>query len=186
MEDILKEALMTVADKGVILYPTDTVWGIGCDATDARAVSKIFEIKKRNESKSFVVLVADIAMLQDYVDAIPKKALAIIKAANKPTTIIYKNPKGLAKNVIAEDATVAIRVVNDFFCEEFIKKLGKPIVSTSANISGTPTPQSFKEIDKSILDAVDYVVNLRQNEITNTPSTIIQITNGEEVKVIRA
>ena len=169
----------------VILYPTDTVWGLGCDATSEEAVLKIFDIKKRNESKSLVLLVDGLEMLKNYVKDIPDNLEFVLKAAKKTTTIIYKNPIGLAKNVVAKDNTVAIRIVKNEFCQELIKQFGKPIVSTSANISKKPTPKSFKEIDPSILDAVDYVVNLYHDKITNTPSRIIKFDKDGSVKVIR-
>ncbi len=169
----------------IILYPTDTVWGIGCDATNEIAVAKIYGIKEREESKSLVILVNNIEMLKHYVNEIPKSLIDIIKKATKPTTVIYKNPKGLAKNVIAKDNTVAIRIAQDEFCQKLIKKFGKPIVSTSANISGRPTPSTFKEIDQSILGEVDYVVNLYQDKINDSPSKIIKMGRDGELEVIR-
>ena len=169
----------------IILYPTDTVWGIGCDATDEFAVEKVFEIKNREESKSLVILVDSVEMLENYLDNIPLEALKLLKKSTRPTTIIYEASKGLAKNVIAMDNTVAIRIVKDEFCQNLIKEFQKPIVSTSANISSKPTPRSFKEIEPSILDAVDYIVNLRQNEITNSPSKIIRISAKGELSIIR-
>ena len=181
----MKVAIDTLKNKGTILYPTDTVWGIGCDATYRVAVTEIFKIKQRSESKSLVVLVDGLDMLQQYVAEIPDNLEIVLKTIKKPTTIIYKNPVGLAVNVMASDNTVAIRIVEDEFCQKLIKQFGKPIVSTSANISNKPTPKSFKEIDASILDAVDYVVNLHQNKITNTPSRIIKFDKDGLVKVIR-
>jgi L-threonylcarbamoyladenylate synthase len=169
----------------LILYPTDTVWGIGCDATNELAVKKVFEIKKRDESKSLVILVDSFQMLENYVNNIPIEAVKLLKKSTRPTTIIYNNPKGLAKNVIADDNTVAIRIVQEQFCQKLINEFGKPIVSTSANISNKPTPKSFKEIEPSILGAVDYIVNLKQNEITNSPSKIVRITSRGELEIIR-
>ena len=169
----------------VILYPTDTVWGIGCDATNEIAVSSIYSIKKRKESKSLVILVNSIDMLKHFVDEVPSKVLDVLKKAIKPTTIIYKNPKGLANNVIANDNTVAIRIAQDEFCKNLIENFGSPIVSTSANISGNETPRSFKEIDPCILDEVDYVVNLHRDKITDSPSSIIKINDQGDLEVIR-
>jgi L-threonylcarbamoyladenylate synthase len=169
----------------LILYPTDTVWGIGCDATNELAVKKVFEIKKRDESKSLVILVDSFQMLENYVNNIPIEAVKLLKKSTRPTTIIYNNPKGLAKNVIADDNTVAIRIVQEQFCQKLINEFGKPIVSTSANISNKPTPKSFKEIELSILGTVDYIVNLKQNEITNSPSKIVRITSNGELEIIR-
>lgn len=181
----IKKCNKILQEGKLILYPTDTVWGIGCDATNEVTVSKVFKIKKRNESKSLVVLVSSSEMLQQYVDYIPRKAIEILKDSIKPTTIIYNNPKGLAKNVIADDNTVAIRIVQEQFCQKLINEFGKPIVSTSANTSNKPTPKSYKEIEPSILSAVDYIVNLKQNEITNSPSKIVRITSKGELEIIR-
>jgi len=185
MRNELHKSIVVLKNQGVILYPTDTVWGIGCDAMDKEAVSKIFEIKKRDESKSLVVLVASIEMLKKYIKIMPDTVETILKQSLKPTTIIYNNPKGFANNAIAKDNTVAIRIVQDEFCRKLIEEFGRPIISTSANISDNPTPKHFKEISQSIMDAVDYVVNLRQNEITNSPSKIIKITPKGELQVIR-
>lgn len=168
----------------VILYPTDTVWGIGCDATDAASVKRIFEIKNRAESKSLIILVDSIEMLKQYIDEIPEDVLKILIDSEKPTTIIYNNPKDLADNTIASDNTVAIRIPQDKFCQELIKEFGKPIVSTSANISGEPTPKSFTEISKAILNSVDYVVDLHREKITKKSSTILRI-DKDSVIVIR-
>ena len=177
---------LKVLEKGqTILYPTDTVWGIGCDATDEIAVSNIYSIKKRNESKSLVILVDSIVMLKKYVNEIPDNIYSILENSKKPTSIIYRNPNGLANNVVAKDDTVAIRIVQHDFCKELIRLFGKPIVSTSANLSGNPTPKSFIEIEKSILEAVDYVVNLQQDSINNSPSRIIRVCKNGELEVIR-
>ena len=183
--DEVSITLKTLQQGGVILYPTDTVWGIGCDATDDNAVEKIFKIKQRKESKSLVILVNSLDMLRKYIDEMPNAVVEILQKFNKPTTIIYNKPRRLAKKVIANDNTVAIRIVQDKFCKELIEKFEKPIVSTSANISSKPTPKSFKEIEPSIFDAVDYVVNLHQNNKTGLPSAIIRITNKDEIEVIR-
>jgi len=181
LEDVVK---ILIAGK-TILYPTDTVWGIGCDATNKKAVQKVFEIKRRNERKSLVILVDGLEMLKKYVDAIPRRALTILKDADKPTTIIYNHPKGLASNVIGEDNTVAVRIVQHDFCKSLIAQLGKPIVSTSANISNEATPMSFKEINPTILDDVDYVVNLHQDRTTTQASRIIKILENGELQILR-
>ena len=181
---ILKASYSLVTG-GTILYPTDTVWGLGCDATNKQAVHKIFKLKKREESKSLVVLVSSLDMLKDYVSNIPDKAIQIIHTSTKPTTIIYHQPKGLAFNTIAVDHTVAIRIPKHEFCIQLINQFGKPIVSTSANISGSPTPSDFSEISQAILEGVDYVVNLERDKITDKSSTILKLI-GDEIKVIRA
>ncbi|MDG2194009.1 MAG: L-threonylcarbamoyladenylate synthase [Polaribacter sp.] len=179
----LQTALDALQAGKTILYPTDTVWGIGCDATDEKAVAKIYKIKQRKESKSLIVLVDSLEMLLAHV-AVPEKTLQIIKKTTRPTTIIYPNPRGLAANVIAADNTVAIRIVQGNFCAQLIAQFRKPIVSTSANSSGEMTPKSFKEIGPAILESVDYIVNLHQEKITHKSSTILKIEN-DEVVVIR-
>ena len=171
----LASALKVLEREQTILYPTDTVWGIGCDATSEHAVSKIFKIKNRANSKSLVVLVNSSEMLQNYIENVPEKVMAVLSKTTTPTTVIYNNPKNLARNVIADDQTVAIRIVRDDFCESLIRKFDKPIVSTSANISGDTTPKSFKDISKPILHSVDYIVNLAKEEINLKSSTIIKI-----------
>ena len=182
---ILNQSIEALLNSQVILYPTDTVWGLGCDATNIDAVAKIFKLKNRIETKSLVVLVSSIEMLRTYVDAVPQKAIDIISTTKKPTTIIYNNPKGLAANAIALDNTIAIRIPTHNYCLEIINKLGKPIISTSANISGESTPKSFSEISLPILEGVDYVVNLEQDKITDKSSTILKLV-GNTIEVIRA
>ena len=168
-----------------LLYPTDTVYGIGCDATNPEAVSKIYQLKKRDDTKALICLVSDTKMLKKYVKKIPEQALQIIESSTNPTTIIYNNPIGFANNLIAQDNTIAIRMVSNGFAHELIKEFGKPIVSTSANISGEPTPKSFNEISSQILNRVDYVVNL-PCESHPKPSTIIKLGLNSEVIIIRA
>ena len=181
----MKKAIEILKNGGVILYPTDTIWGIGCDATSEVAVNKIFKIKQRSESKSLIVLVDSLSMLQNYVKKVPKEVIKILQNSISPTTIIYQNPKGLAKNVVAADNTVAIRIVSNDFCKQLINIFGKPIVSTSANVSNNPTPKSFKEIELAILDSVDYVVNL-QNEVENKKSsTILKVAKSGEITILR-
>jgi L-threonylcarbamoyladenylate synthase len=183
-----KEIDRTIASlkKGeLILYPTDTVWGIGCDASDEVAVEKIYTLKKRIDTKALICLVSDVAMLERHVEKVPDVAYDIIDLASKPTTIIYDNPKGIAKNLIAVDNTLAIRVASDKFCQYLINKFGKPIVSTSANISGEPTPVGFNKISDAILKGVDYVVNLDHEKTTGSSSSIIKLGNDGTVKVIR-
>lgn len=181
----MNESVQKLKDKQAFLYPTDTVWGIGCDATNEIAVSKIFKIKNRVESKSLIILVDSIQMLQEYVEFVPSSAIKILKESTRPTTIVYKNPKGLAKNVVASDNTVAIRIVKHDFCEKLINELGRPIVSTSANVSGEPTPTSFSEISQVILDSVDYVVNSQQDSKTGISSRILKINTDGSIEVIR-
>jgi L-threonylcarbamoyladenylate synthase len=170
---------------GIIIYPTDTVWGIGCDATNPEAVDKIYDLKKRPDSKAMICLVANDAMLERHVEMVPELAYDIIDMATKPTTIVYDNPVGIAKNLIANDNTLAIRVASDKFCQYLINKFKKPIVSTSANIAGQPTPSKFSEISDAILKGADYVVNLQRETENTTSSSIIKLANDGTVKVIR-
>tara|TARA_R110000823_G_C15940630_1_gene500457 strand:- start:675 stop:1235 length:561 start_codon:yes stop_codon:yes gene_type:complete len=181
----INKSLEILNKGGLILYPTDTVWGIGCDATNEAAVEKIYALKKRANTKTMICLVANDFMLEQHVEKVPELAYDIIDLASKPTTIIYESPKGIAKNLIAQDNTLAIRVATDQFCQYLIKKFKRPIVSTSANIAGQPTPTSFKEIHDEILKGVEYIVNLDRDKIKSTPSSIIMLGNDGTVKVIR-
>lgn len=181
----INNAIESLKNKGLILYPTDTVWGIGCDATDPEAVKKVYELKQREDSKALICLVSNQAMLERYVEQVPDVAYDILDLATKPTTLIYDKPKGIAQNLIAEDNTLAIRVASDKFCQYLINKFRKPIVSTSANISGQPAPSHFKFIDKAILKGVDYVVDLPLPNTNTMPSSIIKLGNDGLVKVIR-
>ena len=183
MEEVSK-TLLALQKGQTILYPTDTVWGLGCDATNTKAVSAIYNIKNREESKSLIILVDSFQMLSKYIIEIPSIVKDVLDHAKRPTTIIYKNPIGIAQNCIAADHTVAVRIVQNDFCQALIRKFGKPIVSTSANISGMPTPKSFSEIQKTILDSVDYVVNLHQEKMADSSSRILRITN-EGIEVVR-
>lgn len=181
----IDNAITILNEGGLILYPTDTVWGIGCDATNKEAIEKIFKLKKRSDKKTMICLVANQFMLEQYVEKVPEPAYDIMDLSERPVTIIYDNPRGVADNLIAEDNTLAIRVASDNFCQQLIKKFKRPIVSTSANIAGEPTPGSFSEISELILKGVDYVVNLEQKKINNSPSSIIKLGNDGIVKIIR-
>ncbi|QWX82712.1 threonylcarbamoyl-AMP synthase [Cellulophaga sp. HaHaR_3_176] len=185
MQEEINKCIEVLSNGGLILYPTDTVWGIGCDATNQDAVAKIYALKKRVNTKTMICLVANDFMLEKHVKEVPEVAFDIIDLATKPTTIVYDNPVGLSKNLIAEDNTIAIRVASDKFCQYLINKFKKPIVSTSANIAGKQTPQTYKEISQAILKGVDYVVNLQREENSGTPSSIIKLGNDGLVKIIR-
>lgn len=185
MRTEIENAITTLKRGGLILYPTDTVWGIGCDATNPEAVEKVFKLKNRNDKKSLICLVSDFKMLNEYVEDVPEVAYDILKYAEKPTTIIYDDPIRIAENLIAEDNSLAIRVTKDVFCKKLIQKLRKPLVSTSANISGSKTPQSYAEIDPLILNGVDYIVNLQRSKKSGKPSAIIKLKNDGSVTVIR-
>ncbi len=185
MKDQIKKCVEILDEGGTIVYPTDTVWGLGCDATNEMAISKIFDIKKRAETKSLIQLVDSMTMLKTYVKQVPASLQVVLNQASKPTTVIYNDPIGLAANAVSQDATVAIRIVQHEFCQKLLKSFGKPIVSTSANISGQPTPKSFKEIDPVILKLVDYVVNLPTTNEPKEPSRIIKIQRDDSIVVLR-
>src|SRR6185437_13323776 len=185
-ENDINNSLKTSRAEGIILYPTDTIWGIGCDATNGAAVQKIFELKKRPEKKSMIILVADENMIRHYVSNPSEKILAFIANAEKPTTAIFKNAHHLPSNLINEDGSIAIRITKDEFCRQLIQQLQKPLVSTSANISGEKFPQNFTEMSNEIKNGVDYIVQHRQSDFSRkAPSSIIKLNDQNEVEVIR-
>lgn len=182
----IEKALNVLKDGGVILYPTDTVWGLGCDATNEAAVAKIIAIKERTADKSFIILLDNDAKLQSYVSEIPDVAYDLIEYAENPLTIIFSGAKNLAKNVINEDGSVGIRVVKHDFCQQLIQRFRKPITSTSANKSGSPSPLIFDEIDEEIKAAVDYIVDWEQElQSPKKPSTIMKLAPGGQFSFIR-
>ena len=171
---------------GVILYPTDTIWGIGCDATNEDAVRRVYEIKQRQDSKAMLVLVDSSVKVDFYVRDVPEVAWDLIDLADKPLTIIYSGARNLAANLLAEDGSVGIRVTNEDFSKRLCQQFRKAIVSTSANISGQPSPKNFSEISEEVKSAVDYIVGYRQEEISNQkPSSIIKLDKGGVIKIIR-
>ena len=171
---------------GVILYPTDTIWGIGCDATNEDAVRRVYEIKQRQDSKAMLVLVDSSVKVDFYVRDVPEAAWDLIDLADKPLTIIYSGARNLAANLLAEDGSVGIRVTNEDFSKRLCQQFRKAIVSTSANISGQPSPKNFSEISEEVKSAVDYIVGYRQEEISNPkPSSIIKLDKGGVIKIIR-
>ena len=184
-EDI-KAAVEVMKKGGVILYPTDTVWGIGCDATNAEAVAKIYKIKRREESKAMICLVDSDNRIQRYVRDVPEVAWDVMTLATKPTTVILDGANGLAPNLIAEDGSIAIRITREEFSKELCYRMQRPIVSTSANISGEPAAQNYRDISEEILNAVDYVCKSRRNEHKpHQPSSIIRLRKDGEVTIIR-
>ena len=186
MDKQIKLAVDVLKKGGTILYPTDTIWGLGCDATNAEAVAKIYSIKKRAESKSLVTLVNDMDMIGRYIREIPQIAIELLEVNDAPMTIIYPGAIGLAKNVVAEDGTVGIRIPNNEFCKQLIFRLHRPIVSTSANISGEPAPQSFKDIPEEIKNSVDLITDKSmEEESTHQASQIIKVGIKGEITVIR-
>ena len=188
MSDINQEvykAFEVIQQGGIILYPTDTVWGIGCDATNPEAVVKIYQLKKRAETQSMIVLMNGEKMMYNVFKDIPEVAWQIIDLSEKPTTLILDKPRNVATNLIAADNTLGIRIVKEPFCFKLMEKMKKPLVSTSANISGQPSPIAFAAISPEIINGVDYVVNLHRDKIGGKPSTIIKLTSDSQVKVIR-
>jgi L-threonylcarbamoyladenylate synthase len=184
-EDI-RECVKVLREGGVILYPTDTIWGLGCDATSQAAVRKIFGIKSRNESKSLIILVNSYTMLERYVSDIPDAAAQIIEASDTPVTIIYPGCRNLAPAVSAEDGSVGIRITDDPFCSELISRFRKPVISTSANISGEKAPLNFGEVSEEILSKVDYVVKFRQDDRQeHRASPVIKVDLNGVIKIIR-
>lgn len=186
VKEVIETTVINLKEGNTILYPTDTVWGLGCDATNEEAVRKIYRLKRREESKSLIILVDSIEMLQKYIEYIPKQVFQILETVEKPTTIIYNNPKRIANNAVAIDNTVAIRIPKNEFCQKLIKEFGKPIVSTSANISGEVTPKTFKEISNEIKLNVDYVVEVEESSKNIKPSTILKIMIDGSIKTLRA
>lgn len=189
MTDKLKEevnrAYEVLRQGGVILYPTDTIWGLGCDATDAKAVKRIYDIKRREDSKSMLVLLDDAGKIATYAD-VPDMALQLIEVNDKPMTIIYPNARGLAANLIHSDGTIGIRITEEAFSRTLIARFRKPLVSTSANISGESSPGCFADISDEIKKAVDYIVDFRQNEThSHTPSSILKLELDGRIQIIR-
>ena len=186
MESDFKKCIQFLKKGGVILYPTDTIWGIGCDAENFQAVERIYTIKMRPENKSMIILLDDVKKLDLYVEKVHPIDYELIRKYHEPLTIIYPNAKNLAKNVIAKDDTIAIRIVRDEFCKQLIKQFGKPIVSTSANVSRENTPLTFSKIPESIKDKMDYIVKHGQERVGQfKASTIIKISETGDFTTIR-
>ncbi len=184
-EEDIQNCLTVLKDGGIILYPTDTIWGIGCDATNAKAVARIFQLKQRADEKAMIVLVAEEKDVLKYTASTDLRVFDYLQNNAKPTTVIYEGAIGLADNLIAKDGSVGIRICHDIFCKHLIKRFRKPIVSTSANISGQPTASFFAQISDDIKNAVDYIVKHRQDDTTiANPSSVIKWNNGA-VSVIR-
>ena len=185
-DSVISSAIDVLRKGGVILYPTDTVWGIGCDATNEAAVARVFEIKRRSEAKSLVLLASDLDMIAKHIREIPQIAIDLVEVTDSPMTIIYPGAQYLAPNVVAKDGSVGIRIPMNDFCISLVRKLRKPLVSTSANISGEPTPSSFEEISPEIVSAVDYVVPASLGRgATGRASQIIKLGLRGEVQIIR-
>ena len=185
-EEEIKESLNTLRKGGIILYPTDTIWGLGCDPTNESAVNGIFKLKSRVENKSLIILADGISMIERYVKDIPEIVYELIEVSDTPLTIIYPGGKNLARGVCSDDGSIGIRICKDEFCSELISRFRKPIVSTSANLSGRPSPGNFSEIDKNLVDKVEYVVKYRQDDRSkNSASPVIKINKDGSIKIIR-
>ena len=183
----IEACIIVLQNGGLILYPTDTIWGIGCDATDEKAVAKIYSLKKRTDEKSMIILLADEKDLPGYISEPNPKVFDYIKGIHKPTTVIYDGAVNLAKNLLNKDGSIAIRIVKDDFCKQLIRSFKKPIVSTSANISGYPPPTVFTDIDVAIKNGVDYIVQHRQDDLTpSSPSAIIKWKADGSLTIIRS
>lgn len=186
MTEDIKKALEVLKNGGIILYPTDTIWGIGCDATNEEAVQRIYQVKKRADSKSMLVLMENPALLDRYVDEVPEVAWDLIEVATTPLTVIYPGAKNLAKNLVAEDGSIGIRFTKEAFTSQLLQRFRRPIVSTSANISGEKPPTVFAQISEEIKKQVDYIVEYRQDDNTATqPSSIIKLGAGGQIEIIR-
>lgn len=186
MTEDVKKACQVMNEGGIILYPTDTIWGIGCDATNEDAVRRVYELKKRTDSKAMLVLVDSAVKVDFYVRDVPEVAWDLIELTDKPLTIIYDGARNLAPNLLAEDGSVGIRVTSEAFSKRLCQQFRRAIVSTSANISGQPSPACFADISEEVKQAVDYIVGVRQNEPAGVkPSSIIKLGKGGEVKIIR-
>lgn len=182
------EAVRVLKAGGIILYPTDTVWGIGCDATNTAAVEKIYAIKQRDDHKALITLVPNEAMLERTVDGIPDVAYELIECSDRPLTIVYDKAIGVSERLVGEDGTLAVRLTSEAVSAEICRRLGRPLVSTSANVSGEPTPNCFAEITEQILTAVDYVCTSRRNEAADPqrrPSTVMRLTADGSFKILR-
>jgi len=183
----IANAVNVLREGGIILYPTETVWGLGCDARNEEAVQAIFNLKQRPEAKSMIVLLEDEGKLQRYMQEVPEVAWDLIDCTDKPLTIIYPLAKNLAKNAVADDGSIAIRITKHEFCRQLLRRFNGPIISTSANLSGSPTPYRFGVIEQPILDGVDYVVDLERNQPSQLPpSTIIKLNVNGEFQIVRS
>ena len=186
MKEDIKKCCEVLRSGGTILYPTDTIWGIGCDATNAEAIDKVFKLKHRDGNIPLLVLVNSVAMLERYVVDMPQVAYDLIDCATSPMTIIFDKARNLPENLVGKDGSIGIRVTNEPFTDQLIQQFRKPIVSTSANVHGAPTAQFFQEIDTQIINAVDFVVKYRQNDTKKArASQIIKLSNNGQITIIR-
>ena len=186
MENDIINSLKVLLNGGVILYPTDTIWGLGCDATNKAAIKRVYEIKRRQDKHSMLILLNSIEQLEKYVTKIPGKAIKLIESSAYPVTIIYPSAQNLPQNILADDGSIGIRITKDPFCSELISRFGKPLVSTSANSSGNRVPGNFSDIEDEVILEADFVVRWRQNDNTaSAPSTICKVNDLGEIIIIR-
>ncbi len=186
MENDIINSLKVLLNGGVILYPTDTIWGLGCDATNRAAIKRVYEIKRRQDKYSMLILLNSIGQLDNYVTQIPNEAIKLIESSAQPVTIIYPSAQNLPQNILADDRSIGIRITEDPFCSELISRFGKPLVSTSANLSGGRNPGNFSEIEDEVIPEADYVVRWRQNDNTRSvPSTIYKVNDKGGIILIR-
>ena len=187
MLDIIDETLEVIQRGGVILYPTDTIWGLGCDPFDQEAIDKILQLKNRESEKAFILLVNSVDMLKEYIVRLHPRVETLLSYHKRPLTIVYDNPTNLPTSIIAKDGTIGIRITTDPFCKHFIDRLGKPLISTSANVSGQPFPPNFNAISAEIIEGVDYVVNLRQDDEKELEPSVIASVNAQgELEFLRS
>ncbi len=185
-EDAVKQVVEVLKKGGIILYPSDTIWGIGCDALNKKAIAKVFALKQRFERKNMIILVTSLEEAAIYVERIPDVVPDLINSFNRPLTVVYPGARNLPENLIAEDGSVGIRVVKNEFCETLIRALKKPLVSTSANVSGMPAPLTYSVISQYIINGVDYVVKIRQENVTEMKaSTIVRVDYNNQFTIIR-
>lgn len=186
LKEEVAKALKVILDGGIVLYPTDTIWGIGCDATNTEAIKKIFALKQRDEAKSMIILLDTENKLESYIQEVPSIAYDLIEYAENPLTLIMPGAKNISPALVAADGSVGIRIAKHDFCQQLIQRLRRPLVSTSANISGQPSPQTFDEVDQAIINGVDYVVNLEQHSTEKKkPSTIMRLNPDGQFEFIR-
>ncbi|WP_158824893.1 L-threonylcarbamoyladenylate synthase [Mucilaginibacter lacusdianchii] len=186
LKDEVNKALKVIQEGGIILYPTDTIWGIGCDATNTEAIKKIYQLKQRDEAKSMIILLDTENKLESYVQDVPAIAFDLIEFAENPLTLVMPKAKNLSSALIGPDGSIGIRVSKHPFCQQLVQRLRKPLVSTSANISGQPSPQNFSQISPEIMDGVDYVVDIDQHDLSvKKPSTIMRLEPDGRFEFLR-
>jgi L-threonylcarbamoyladenylate synthase len=187
LSEEINKCLVVLNKGGIMLYPTDTIWGIGCDATNIEAINKIYDVKKRPDKRALIILLPDQNLIYNYVKAPHKSIFEYLEHAEKPTTVIYNNAINLPKELLGENNSIAIRIVKDAFCKQLLMQLKKPLVSTSANISGSPSPQNYMQITNEIKRGVDHIVNYRRDDVSlSVPSSIIKLNDDGSISTLRS